>query len=110
MEEATQIPLNCYERLQWTKKQLAIFISVAERSSRLMYAQQELEWSLQLIDFPMVATKLLQSWLLRPALKGVLMEVKFYSEIGPPFTMIKVMTRIQVVLGKGLQSVQPLLK
>ena len=38
------------------------------------------------------------------------MNVKFHSEIGTPLTMIEVMTRIQVILGKGLQSVRPLLK
>ena len=38
------------------------------------------------------------------------MDVKFLSEIGTPFTMIKVMTRIPVVLCKGRQSVLPLLK
>ena len=95
------------ESLIWTKKQLAIFISVVERSSGLMYAQQELKWSLHLL---MVATKQLQSGPLRPALKGALMDVKFHSEIGTPLTMIEVMTCIQVVLLKGLQSVQPLLK
>ena len=38
------------------------------------------------------------------------MDVKFNFEIRTPFTMIKVMTRIQVVLGKGLQRVLALLK
>ena len=74
VKEATQIPLNCYESLLGTKKQLAIFLSVAGRLSRLTDARQELEWSLQLIDFLTVATKL-QSGSLRPALKGELMDV-----------------------------------
>ena len=39
------------------------------------------------------------------ALKSVLMDVKHYSEIDTPFTMIEVMNRINVILGKG-----PLLK
>ena len=76
VEEAKQIPLNCNESLLWTKKQLAIFITVAERSSWLTYAQQELEWSLQLKDCLMVATKPL-TWPLLPVLKGALMGVKF---------------------------------
>ena len=37
--------------------------------------------------FLMVATKPLQTGPLRPGLKGALMDVKFYSEIGTPFTM-----------------------
>ena len=49
VEEVTQISPNCYESLLWIKKQLAIFLSVAGWSSRLAYAQQEMEWSLQLI-------------------------------------------------------------
>ena len=83
VEEAKQVSHNCYESLIWTKKQLAIFLSVAGRSSWRTYAQQELEWSLQLIDFLMVATKPLQSWPLRPALKGALVDItnpEFSSE------------------------------
>ena len=75
VEEAMQIPLNCYESFLWTKKQLAIFLSVAGRSSLLTYAQQELEWCLQLIEFLMVATSLLQSGPLRPELKGAPMDI-----------------------------------
>ena len=70
-----------------TKKLLDIFFSVAERSFLLTYTQQELERRLQLIDFLMVATKQLKSGPPQPALKGALMDVKFYSEIGTPFTM-----------------------
>ena len=46
--------------------------------------------------------KQLQSWSLRSALKGARMDVKFHSEVDTPFSIIKVMTCIKVVLGKGL--------
>ena len=42
VEEATYIPLICYENFMWTKKQPAIFGGVVGRSSRLQYAQQGL--------------------------------------------------------------------
>jgi hypothetical protein len=43
VEEAKLISLRCYESLLWTKKQLAIFLSVEGRSPRLQvtYAQQD---------------------------------------------------------------------
>jgi hypothetical protein len=43
VEEAKQIQLICYESILWTKKQLAIFLIVAGRSSWFMLAQQEME-------------------------------------------------------------------
>jgi hypothetical protein len=45
-----------------------------------------------------VATKSLQSGPLRPMLKGAPMDVKLYSEIGTPHTMIEVMNHIKVLL------------
>jgi hypothetical protein len=80
-----------------------IFLKVSRRLSWLTYAQHALEWSLQLVECPMSAIKLLQSWSLLPALKGVLMHVKYHSEICTPFTMIEVMNSIKKVLVKGLQ-------
>ena len=64
------------------------------RSIRLPYAQaaqQGFRSSLQLIEHQMVATKSLQSWPLRPALKGAPMDVIYHSEIGTPLTMTEVM-------------------
>ena len=46
----------------------------------------------------MFATKPLRSGPLRPALKGALMDVEFHSEIGTPFSMIEVMTRVESLL------------
>jgi hypothetical protein len=57
VEGAKKISLNCFEGLLWTKNQFVIFLSVVGRSSLLTYAQQDLEWSLQLIEFLVVSTK-----------------------------------------------------
>ena len=72
VERAMQIPLICYESFPWIKKQLAIFLSIAGRAFWLQHAQQELEWSLQLVEHLLFATRSLQSGPLRWALKGVL--------------------------------------
>ena len=50
------------------------------------------------IEHQMVATKSLQSWPLRPALKGAPMDVIYHSEIGTPHTMIEVMNHVKVLL------------
>ena len=84
VEEATYNPLICYENSQvWTKKQPAVFGSVVGMQSRLPYAQQGLGLSLQLIEHQVVATKSLLSWPLRPALKGVPMDVKSILRLAP---------------------------
>ena len=98
VEEATYIPLICYENFMWTKKQPAIFSGVVGRSSQLLYAQQGLGSSLQTVEHPMVVTKSLRSGPLRPALKGAPMDVIYHSEIGAPHTMIEVMNHIKVLL------------
>ncbi len=98
VEEATCNPLICYENSLWTKKQPATFGSVVGRSPRLPYAQQGLRSSLQHIEHEVVATKSLQSWPLRLALKGAPIDVKFHSEIGTPHAMIEVMNQIKVLL------------
>ena len=67
---------------------------------RPRYAQQELEWSSQLIECQMVATMPVQSRPLRPALKGAPKDDEHYFEIGAPFIMIEIMNLIEVVLGK----------
>jgi hypothetical protein len=53
---------------------------------------------LQLIEHHVVATKSLQSWPLRLALKGAPMDIKFHSEIVTPHTMIEVMNHIELLL------------
>ena len=93
VEEATYIPLLCYENFLWTKKQPAIFGGVVGRSSRLPYAQQGFGPSLHLI-----VTKSLQSWPLRPALNGAPMDFVHHSTISIQHTMIEVMNYIKVLL------------
>ena len=66
--EAMQLLLICYGSsgsFLWIKKKLAVFLRMVEKAFRLPYAQQELEWSLQFIEYQMVATRTLQSWPLR---------------------------------------------
>ena len=79
----------------WTKKLPAIFGGVVGRSSRLPYAQPGLGSGLQ---HQIAGTKSLQSGPLRPALKGVPMDIIYHSEIGTQHTMIKVMNHIKVQL------------
>ena len=102
VEEATYIPLICYENSLWTKKLPAIFGGVVGRSSRLPYAQQGLGLSLQTVEHPMVATKSLRFGPLQPALKCAPMDTMYHSEIGTPHTMIismiEVMNHIKVQL------------
>ena len=95
VKEATYIPLICYESSLWTKKQPAIFGGVVGRSSWLPYAQQGIGSSLQ---HQMVATKSPQSGPLRPALKGVPINIIFHSEIGTQHTIIEVMNHTKVQL------------
>ena len=73
---------------------------MAGRVFRLPYAQQGLEWSLQLIEHQMVATRTLQYGPLRRVLKHVLLDIKHHSEISTPFTMIEVIKPIKLVLCK----------
>ena len=62
---------------------------------RCAYAQQGFGSSLQTVEHPMVATKSLRSWPLRPALKGAPMDVIYHSEISIQHT---VMNHIKVLL------------
>ena len=75
VEEAPYTPLICCKSFLWTKKQTTTFGIVVGKSSWLPYAQQEFGWSLQLVDHQIVATRSLLSWPVRPALKGVPMDV-----------------------------------
>jgi hypothetical protein len=84
VEEATYNPLICYEIFLWTKKQPAILICVVERSSRLPYSKQGLG--------------LIQSGIIRPALKGAPIDVIYHSKFGNQHTMIEVMNHIKVLL------------
>ncbi len=56
VEEAMQLPLICNESLLWDKKQLAIFLSMAERPGafQLSYAQQDLECSCNLLNIKLL--------------------------------------------------------
>ncbi len=91
VNEATYNPLICYENSLCAKKQPAIFGCVLERSSWLPYAQQGLGSRLQLLEHQVDATKVVQSWPLRQALKSAPMEVKYHPEMETPHTMIEVL-------------------